>query len=260
MTIDQVRAIARRANPAPDPDALELIDPLPHFDREGSGIMSTTQIEEIESPTPSGPNRVWLAAAVAVAVLAFGAIAIYMNGYQSDPFAGETPAVAQTMRWVAALDDGNPEAAVDLMGTDENWDRDDMASTVAFLALSAGGYAVEDCVETPGDGHILVTCGSLVIDDPIMEATDLTSLPFAIEYTDGLVLIADLGDRTIALRAFSSYARDFETERFDQVCNSLILQGPSWMTGHVLTADCALLYADLADDVAAWVSAGRPTP
>jgi hypothetical protein len=103
-----------------------------------------------------------------------------------------------------------------------------------------------------------VNC-TLVISEPIMNVLGLARMKMVAEYTEDGLVFRDFGNRIQALQDFSRCAGTYESVAFDEVCNPDTVDADGWFfSGHVLTAACGGLYAELARDVAFWIAADRP--
>ena len=233
-----------------------------------------TQEENTTREQPTRRTTRWLAAAAAAVVVVVGAaVVLFSNsGAGTPPAITDTTeaiptttvvpgsaAIEMTKAWVAALDAGDAESALALLHPDEfSPDAEGMTGAVEWLASFGARHSVEDCEASVTEASTGVTC-VYVVDHPIMNALDLNRKPIATEYKDERLVLLDIGNRIDANSAFSSYATLYETETFDDVCNSLIIDGPSWIgSWHVLSTECGQLWAALAQDVAIWIEAGRP--
>ena len=70
------------------------------------------------------------------------------------------------------------------------------------------------------------------------------------------------GDRTGADQAFRQYATQFHPDEFSRMCAPDAYESGSVLVvaGYVWTEACGELWAQLADDAAAWVVAGQADP
>ena len=259
MTLDQIRSMAREANPIPDPDTLdEIVAPaLPESIR--SGAMSTTQTKPTESGSQEPRSPIWAIAATVIAILAVGAIALFMaNPGEVDVAGEEATGVEAVTAWAAAMSSGDVEGALETLDPAE---ASDMTAIISFWAATGVQMTAENCSTSSVGGTTLVEC-RLSMRDPILSATSSTFVPTSFEHGETGLLIKEFGDLSAPGSAFVQYASAYESEDYDRVCNPQTAHGESdgFLTGIVSTAECGRLWAQLAPAVAVWIENGRPDP
>ena len=243
-----------------------------------------TQRTDVTPVPPSRGPRGWVVAVVAfAAVLVVGAVVLVSADSSAIPPAAssmttqapattqaptttepvtttsqvvQTDAVDALEEWALALSSGDAEGAIALLDPGESG----TVAVLEFFAAYAAIQRVEDCTENEFGSVVRVSC-TLVISEPIMNVLRLDRMKMVAEYTEDGLVFRDFGDRLQALQNFSSYARAYESVAFDEVCNPDTVDAYGWVgSGHVLTAACGELYAELAKDVAFWIAADRPMP
>lgn len=243
------------------------------------------QETDVATESPSRGPRGWVVAVIAfAAVLVIGAVVmVSAGGSDISPAVSPTtvqaptttlaptttapvPTTSQAVQsaavgaleeWALALSAGDADGAIALLDPSE----DGMVAVVEFFAEYAAIQRIEDdCTENEFGGVIRVSC-TLVVNEPIMNVLGLDRMKMVVEYTENGLVFRDFGDRMQALQNFSRYARTYQSEAFDEVCNPDTVDASGWVeSGHVLTAPCGELYAELARDVAFWIAADRPMP
>lgn len=133
-----------------------------------------------------------------------------------------------------------------------------------FLSALPGTKSLSDCRATERIKWIDVVC-NITFSGPLFVATGVdTKLGVMTVGEDGLISSKPtLGRRLEADRAFVEYATAMEPEEFLRSCDPDAYQPGTVETSKLSeslawTGGCGELWAELSEDAAAWVYAGKP--
>lgn len=176
------------------------------------------------------------------------------------PLSAEEAALATVDEFVEALTVGDGEGAVVFLGAEQEEDPV-RVNSVAFLAALPGSKTLSDCSALEGSGTVNLSC-TLTIAGPLFQATGTDSVRASFTMEEGQIVSFVPGGRDAADVAFVEYATETQPDRYSQVCspdayepNSVRVNGD----GYVFAGACGELWAEVADDAATWVEAGKPT-
>lgn len=264
ITDDQVAELFAQANPVPRPDAsgahesVEVETTDATYERNRG--MTTVKTREQPTGQRKGPR---MAAALAVALAAVIAVPLFLTGgEQPEVAAPATPediAVQTVEELFAALTRGDVDAAMALMET-EVQETPRNRHGVEFFAALPGTKTVSDCTTLGGPDLITVECMTNY-NGPLMQAAGEQSFGIFIVRDGLLTTMFTPGSRDKAADAFFAYASQTEPEAYDQACNPDAYEAGSVRIqsfGFAFAGPCGELWAQVADDAAAWVGAGKP--
>lgn len=175
------------------------------------------------------------------------------------PLSPEAEALESVEEFVAALTNGDAAGALALMGAAQR-ENPEWVNAVEFLAAIPGEKSVSECVAGFAGTSISQSC-TLTIDGPLFQATGNATARASFTTEDGFITNLIPGSRSGADVAFVEYATQTRPQAFDEVCNHLAYEPGSVRVnsdGFVFTGACGELWAQVAEDAAAWVDAGQP--
>lgn len=267
ITDEQVVELFSEANPVPTLDVLDEVRPVDDGTdtqaAEGSRGMTTVKTDQREKSKRN--RRPSIAAGLAVVLAAVIAIPLLLpDGEQPELAAPATPeeeAIETAEDFFAALTAGDVDGAMALM-TPEVKEAVGNRAAVEFFASLPGTKTLSNCTTREGNpGAFTVRCATNY-NGPLMQSVGEQSKgTFTVE-SGLLTTMFNPGSREATATAFFEYASETEPAAFDQACSpesykvgSVRTQG----TGFALAGPCGELWAQVAEDAAAWVEAGRPS-
>lgn len=261
---DQVAELFAQANPVPNLEALDAEPAIEHSptsttSERGSGMTAV----KTGGPATAKSRGPLTAAALLVALAAVVAVPLLLRGGEpseiATPVDPKEAAIQTAEDFMAALTRGDADGALALMEVDIQ-ESLGVREGLEFFAALPGSKTLSDCTTQQGPIAITVRC-TTNYTGPLMQATgEHSEGTFTVK--DGLLTTMFVpGSREEAAEAFYDYASQTRPEAFEQVCSpysyelgSVLTQG----TGFAFAGPCGELWAQLAEDVAAWVEAGRP--
>jgi hypothetical protein len=263
ITDDQVAELFANANPVPMLEALyaEMVvdDGAQDSTSERSRGMVTAKTEQREGIKRRRPLLVGVLGAVLAAVIALPLFLTSGEQPVTEP-TGEELAIRTAEALFAALTMDDVDGAMALM---EAAIQEDPRTRTAleFFAALPGTKTLTDCAAAPGTANAFSVSCTTSYNGPLMRATgeDSTGV-FNVE--DGLLItMFTPGSRDTAAAAFAQYASQTRPEAYEQACSpesyeigSIRTQSSGW----AFAGPCGELWAEVAEDAAAWVEAGRP--
>jgi hypothetical protein len=264
---ERIYALLVEANPVPDPEALpeRLVEQRLTVVAPESEPMQT---EKTVHRQQARQRKRWipaLAAAVVVVAAIVAGVLFLIAG--DDPEVADDrgqAAVVQAESYLAALNGGDADAALALLGADAAAD-EVLRSNAEFNAFVTATYPweVRGCEPTfSSDEYVSVGC-SLVITDPVFGARGVGEViaPFFV-YDDGHMEWRPFqgANFSLANQAYTDYLRLNALDEYEASC-----WPPAYPTGSVnhdggiaFTRACAELLVPHSRDVAEWVRLGRP--
>lgn len=226
-------------------------------------------------PRPSSGRRWALATAAVLLLIGLLAVAVAARDSGEPELPADDPiptptreeiAVDTAVRFWTAVNTGDVDTAIEMSYGDET----DLGADRELWELHAAAIAagetrtIRSC--EPGWVNRLfveVEC-TIVIDEPVYAFFDTTEyVNPAKVYDDGSVAWEPTIGRpyTEPNRAYAEYLRTFHPDEYAAVCDPTAYQPGSIVndSGLALTRACGELAMPLADDVAAWLAAGRPS-
>jgi hypothetical protein len=265
---EQVYALLVEANLVPDPDRVAdfLAAQRPTLSVVPDVDGSVAQWAEPERPAPRSN---WLRPALAgaaIALMAVLAVLLVRNALESDfvqPPTPEQEGLSRVEDWFYAVEEGRIDDLEAILGELSPEDH----LMWEFNAVLADAYPRElGACEVTSSVASIVTVECLVSDsDPVFTATGTSELLMPFRYADGVVSwqtfrAADgLRSPFAGPAAYAEYLEAFLPEEFAPACSPASYTGPFVFNGYmVLAPPCADLMVAHAEDIAAWVEAGRP--
>ena len=209
--------------------------------------------------------------ALAVATIAaLGALAALLvsDAIRNDvvqPPTLEQEAIGKAESWFAAVEEGRIDDLQEVLGELSVEDR----LMWGFNAVLADSYPRElrSCEVTNTVGSI-VTVECLIADsDPVFAATGTSELIYPFRYQDGVLtwhtfrVAEGLRSPFAGPAAYVDYFEVFLPDEFAAACSPASYTGDFVYNGYmVLAPPCANFIVRHAEDVAAWLEAGRPAP
>ena len=265
ITDDQVVELFAEANPIPALEALDADSVVEGGAEESTSERSRTMVTvKSEDPEQKSRRRPLLIGALGVALAAVVAVPLFLSGDQSDvatPASAEEEAIETALDFFAALTAGDVDAAMALMAPELAEPEFNRPAVEFFVALP-GTKTLSQCTTTEGPAAVAVSCQTN-FSGPLMQATapDSSTATFTVE--DGLLTTFAPGSRDDAAEAFAQYASQTRPEEYQQACSAESYEVASVRTdqgsGIVFAGPCGELWAEVAEDAAAWVEAGRPS-
>lgn len=279
------------------PERFADVEPHPHVvDTEGT-TMHTDQTSTTLTPEPRR-RPAWIPLLVAaIVVIVVGAVGVFVladDGGQPQPEVSDSPAttvpppattlppdpapdvdadaqaradaaVARADAYFVALNAGDVDAAVALMAPDGTISEADQRM-LRFNAAYTARYPweVEPCetTVTPQGVVVFVEC-AMVYPDPVWVAEAVSEVVFPWQiYDDGRMdwLPFKGADFSKANQAYAGYLEIHHPDEYAAVCNPAAYD-PGTVNhdrGFALTEECAAVALPLAEEIAAWVEAGKP--
>lgn len=283
MNADAVFELLIEANPIPDPDvAPSTVRALDTPPEPGSSPMLTLEKHLTPSDATPPDRRRWLAvAAVAATVVAVVAVVVLRDDAEPvepstpivtvgetlpEPLSREEQAIETAREFLAAINAGDVDTAASM----SNGDYVDIAAAREMWSMNAaiseryGEFqTIGRCeVANVNSQYVEVDC-DVVVNDPVYAALDSDELvaPTRV-YDDRTVVWAAWrgADTGAASAAYREYLQEHHADEYAAVCDPLAYEQGSVIVnrGLALTEACGELMVPLADDVAAWIEAGRP--
>lgn len=261
ITDDEVVRLFASANPVPHLDAVDAPDSVGATTpmSEGRSDMSMIKTRETEETTTERPKVVAaLAAGVALAILF-----LFPGGDEQEvaapPPNPEVLALQTSEDFMSALTRGDAVSALAML-TEEAQQTPGNREAVEFFAALPGTKTLSDCTVSPGPIGFSVQCATHY-NGPLMQAIGENSTG-SFNVSEGrLTTMFVPGDRQATAEAFVEYASQVEPEAFDRACDLASYDLGSVRTmgaGFAFAGPCGELWAQVSDDAAAWVEAGRP--
>lgn len=264
ITDDQVAELFAEANPIPVLEALEadpvLYDGSQESTPEGGSRMVTVDTGRPEETTKIG-SRVALALGVVLAVVVAWPLILTTGRYPNvaTPASPEEEALQVADDLFAALTRGDVDGAMSMMAP-EMKALEFNRPAVEFLAAQPGAKTLSDCTTGEGPTAVFVSCQTN-FSGPLMMATgEMSTALFKVQ--DGFLTDFRPGFGGAAAEAFALYASHTRPEAYELACSpesygvaSVRIQ----RTQHsrfALTGPCGELWAQVAEDAAAWVEEG----
>ena len=261
ITDDDVLRLFASANPVPrldagdGPDSVETTTLM----SERRGDMSTIKTRDSEETTARRPMVV----AALTAVVALAVLFLFPGGVEEEvaapPPTPEALALQTAEGFMSALTRGDAVSALALL-TDNAQQTPGNRQTVEFFAALPGTKTLSDCTVFPGPIGFSVQCATHY-NGPLMQAVGENSTG-SFNVSDGrLTTMFVPGDRAATAEAFVEYASQVEPEAFDRACKVASYDLGSVRTmgaGFAFAGPCGELWAQVADDAAAWVAADKP--
>jgi hypothetical protein len=285
-------------DPATLPERIADVEPGLHVVDPGRTTMQSEPTTEHTTPEPPRRRMGWIAAAVAaVVVLILGAAAVLLLANDDtqpavdEPPATTTPpattvppepeaapvdqaridtAIAKVEDFYAAINTDDVDAAMALAYADGSFaddpsgeaDRNMWEANAVFTASYP--YEVQRCESTGTlDDRVVVEC-TTVNPDPVwvtLGVSDGVVAPWHV-FDDGHMEWRALRGEPFSLpnQAYVDYLKLNHLEAYNEVCNpdAYPLGTVNSPQGYSLTRACAELVTPLAEDIAAWIEAGRP--
>ena len=287
-TTERIYALLVDANPVPDPDALSPgpLPAAPHLRLVDSGRIPMQTQEAIRPPSPGAPRRrAWAVALVAAAivVIAVTAGALLFRGDGARPvvdapattapqttvasedaatLARIDAAIVRVQSFYAALNGADLDTIVALVDPGEA----DLTMWQANMVLAEQHpIDVSRCAPTSVTEEIVWIDCQVVIADPVWVALGVSELtaPWYV-YEDGRMEWRPYqgADFSEANRAYRDYLMAYRPDAYSEVCDpSRVEFGTVIFDGGIaLAPECFQLTLSVADDVVAWIEAGRPSP
>lgn len=282
MTPDDVYAVLIEANPVPDADARTTrVAAVAHPPRLGSEPMYTIEHEELSATATAPPRRpsrsVLALVAAAVLVVALGALFALRSDDEPEQPADRVP--AETLPALPTADERAVETAREFQ------ERVNAGDVDAVMAMTNPDYSVVDAdhnlwefnavfhrttgaptmgectVAESGTVYIEVAC-AIHQNEPVFEALGVADLvaPYRV-FPDQTVDWQPWrgGDFGSVNQAYAEYLQIHHADEYEAACAPFRYEPGTIVSngGLALTADCAAVAAPLADEVAAWIEAGR---
>lgn len=262
---EQIYELLVQANPVPDPDALLNGPPVAASElrKLDPGRIPMQTQEKPKSIAATRPKR-WIpaAAAAAAAVVVGGAALLFTGaGDESPPVADrESAAVDVAERFMAAVNAGDLGTIVELADPDEAdlrmWE---MNAVIASEYPNDVGACVA-AITT--DELVRVEC-DVTVTDPVFVALGAERLVFPWQvYADGRFEWRPFegADPVAVNREYRDYLLLNDPDAYREACDPSqhALGSVNSAGGTAFTAECGQLRLDVAEDVAAWIEAGRP--
>ena len=264
ITDDQVVELFAEANPIPTLEALDADSVVEEGAEESTSERSRTMVTvKSEQREEKKRRRPLLVGALGVALAAVVALPLFLTGDQPDvatPASAEEEAIQTALDFFAAWTRGDVEGAMALMSP-ELAEPEYNRPAVEFFAALPGTKTLSECTATEGPTAVGVSCQTN-FSGPLMQATapDRSTAMFTVE--GGLLTTFNPGARDAADEAFAGYASQTRPEEYEQACSPESYEVASVRTseaGFAFAGPCGELWAQVAEDVAAWVEAGRPS-
>lgn len=265
ITDDQVVELFAEANPIPALEALDAGSVFEEGAEESTSGRSRRMVTvKSERRDERKRRRPLVVGALGVALAAIVAMPLFLIGDQADvatPASAEEEAIQTALDFFAALTAGNVEGAMALMAPELAEQAYNRPAVEFFVALP-GTKTLSQCAATEGPSAAGVSCQTN-FSGPLMRATapDKSTAMFTVE--DGLLTTFTPGSRDDAAEAFAQYASQTRPEEYQQACSPESYELASVRTedgsGFVFAGPCGELWAQVAEDAAAWVEAGRPS-
>lgn len=266
ITDEQVAELFSEANPVPTLDVLDEVRPVDDgTDTQtagGSRAMTTVKTDQREKAKRSR----WPSIAAGLAVVLAAVIAIPLllpDGEQPELAAPATPeeAIETAEGFFAALTAGDADGAMALM-TPEVQEAVGNRAAVEFFAALPGTKTLSDCTTREGNPGVFTVRCATNYSGPLMQSVGEQSKgTFTVK--DGLLTTMFIpGSREATATAFFEYASETEPAAFDQACSPESYEVGSVRTqntGFAFAGPCGELWAQVAEDAAVWVEAGRPS-
>lgn len=283
MSPDDIFEILVEANPVPDSDVATVRRLRPASARTWSTPMLTLEPETTSPTEHRRGRRSWLAAAAAILLIVAAAVAVAVVRNDASPIEPSTPvvtagdpiasppgrdarALTTAEEYFGALNAGDVDQVVamsnsefvDLAASRQMWEMN------AALAEHYGAFqTVERCeVLSMNDSYVEVGC-DVVVTDPVFAALGVAELVAPVRVFDDETVVwlpwrgGDFGQVN---QAYADYLRAHHPAEFEAVCDPSGYEPGSVVVdkGIALTGSCAELWVPLAEEVAGWVTDGRP--
>lgn len=267
---EHVYALLVEANLVPDPDrAGEILA----TQRPRLTVVPDTDTVETawQEPVRRSHRLPWLRPALAgaaIALLAVLAVLLIRDAVQSDfvqPRTPEQDALARVESWFHAVEDGRIEDLEAMLGELSEEDR----LMWEFNAVLADAYPrqLRSCEVVSTVGSIVTVECLVAVGDPVFAVTGASELIFPFRYVDGVIswqtfrVAEGFQSPFSGPAAYTDYFEVFLPDEFAEACSQASYTGPFVFNGYmVLAPPCAELMVEHAEEVAAWVEAGRPGP
>ncbi len=263
ITDDQVAELFAKANPIPTLEALDVetvVDDGAQDSTSGrSRGMDATKTEQSEH---SKRRRPLLVGALALALALVVALPLILTG-GDQPAAestGEELAIGTAEDLFAALTMGDVDGAMALMEAGVQEDPRTRPA-VEFFAALPGTKTLSNCIVSEGAANAFSVSCATNYNGPLMQATGGESTG-TFNVKDGLLITMFApGARSAAGEAFAEYASQTQPDEYEQACDPESYEIGSVRDlepGFAAAGPCGELWAEVAEDAAAWVEAGKP--
>jgi ketosteroid isomerase-like protein len=169
-------------------------------------------------------------------------------------------AVQTAEGFLSALSRGDTRAALELMHSDVQ-EAPTLEPLLEFVAALPGSKYISDCTTSDGPRGVTALC-EIEFDGPLFQAMAQTTATGSFLVRDGMIVQPpDLGRRPDVDNVFVEYASQVEPELFDEACSSDSYEPGEVRVdtdGYVFAGPCGELWARLTDDMASWLTQGKP--
>lgn len=177
----------------------------------------------------------------------------------------EADALERVEGYWPALHEGRIDDIATLFGGLSDEDR--LLWEANAILAEAFPRTVHGCEVTQSVGSIVSVECLVTYTDPVHEAEDVTEIIYPFQWRGDRMtwqtwrIAGGLRSPGAAPASYAAYLEQFHGEEFAASCSPASYTGDFVYNGHIVIAPpCAELMVTHAEDVAAWVEAGKPTP
>jgi hypothetical protein len=261
---------------APDTVFAYFVDANPVLDESipGGAIPSLDPDNQtrvaLTPPGPRVPRRGLLVAAAAFVAVMVTAVALVLFSLRStDPQPADpeelllNEAVVAIEDYFAAIEAGDVDAAMAHLAEHErtvvNRTVHEWRSAVAAAGMP---QTIKACdLEAVSMTRVEGRC-TLLLNDPVADELGAGEQVARFTYESGLLTESAFEGESIGKvnASYSEYVRTFHEDEYNAVCQPGAYEPGTFVQSELLalTGECATFVAPLADDVVAWLRAGRP--